>query len=183
MLPAFPLLAAAAVLALVRAAPRAAAVLVFLGAGLQLAEVARVHPHEISFFNVLAGGPERGEAWLNDSNLDWGQDLARLGVEMHRRGEAAGLTVAYFGGDEPAYRLPRARVFEPTQPDVRPGLYAVSSFLLCCGPETLVFHGDVAGARGLARLRAALRERGMSAGRVGYSIHLFRVPGAGPSER
>lgn len=183
MLPAVPLLAAAAVVALVRAAPHAAAGILLLGAGLQIAEVARVHPHEISFFNVLAGGPGRGEAWLNDSNLDWGQDLARLGLEMRRRGEEASLTVAYFGGDEPAYRLPRARVFEPTRPDAPPGLYAVSSFLLCCGPETLAFHGDVAGARGLARLRAQLRERGMPSGRVGYSIHLFRISGASRPDR
>jgi len=183
MLPAVPLLAAAAVVALVRAAPRAAAGIILLGAGLELAEVARVHPHEISFFNVLAGGPGRGEAWLNDSNLDWGQDLVRLGLEMRRRGEEASLTVAYFGGDEPAYRLARARIFEPTRPDAPPGLYAVSSFLLCCGPEALAFHGDVAGARGFARLRAQLRERGTPAGRVGYSIHLFRVPGASRPDR
>jgi hypothetical protein len=183
MLPAVPLLAAAAIVGLVRAAPRAAAGIILLGTGLELAEVARVHPHEISFFNVLAGGPGRGEAWLNDSNLDWGQDLARLGLEMRRRGEEASLTVAYFGGDEPAYRLPRARIFEPMRPDAPPGLYAVSSFLLCCGPEALAFHGDVAGARGLARLRAQLRERGTPAGRVGYSIHLFRVPGASRPDR
>jgi len=69
------------------------------------------------------------------------------------------------------------------RPDAPPGLYAVSSFLLCCGPEALAFHGDVAGARGLARLRAQLRERGTPAGRVGYSIHLFRVPGASRPDR
>jgi hypothetical protein len=184
ILPVFPLFASAAVLALVRAAtPRVAASVLLLGAGLEIAEVARVHPHEMSFFNVLAGGPSRGELWLNDSNLDWGQDLSRLGVEMKRRGEEARLTVAYFGGDEPSYRLPRSRNFDPARPDVPPGLYAVSSFLLCCGPETLAFHGDLGDARGLARLRAFLRERGTPAGRVGYSIHLFRVPGASESER
>ena len=184
MLPVFPLLAAAAVLALFRAATRARRRgSSFSAPALELGEVARVHPHEMSFFNVLAGGPERGEAWLNDSNLDWGQDLTRLGLEMRKRGEEAGLTVAYFGGDEPAYRLPRARLFDPARPDAPPGLYAVSSFLLCCGPEALAFHGDVVGARGLARLRSRLRERGTSAGRVGYSIDLFRIPGATRPDR
>lgn len=184
MLPAFPLLASAAVVALCRAwTPRVAAGVLLLGAGLEIVEVARVHPHEMSFFNLLAGGPARGEAWLNDSNLDWGQDLTRLGLEMRRRGEEASVTVAYFGGDEPAYRLPGARIFDPVRPDAPPGLYAISSFLLCCGPETLAFHGDLADARGLARLRALVRDRGTPAGRVGYSIHLFRIPGASESER
>ncbi|MFI5180226.1 MAG: hypothetical protein ACHQPI_02420 [Thermoanaerobaculia bacterium] len=184
ILPAFPLLAAAAGIALARAlTPRAAAGILLLGAGLEVAEVARVHPHEMSFFNLLAGGPARGEAWLNDSNLDWGQDLSRLGLEMKRRGEEASVTVAYFGGDEPAYRLPRARIFDPTRPGASPGLYAISSFLLCCGPETLAFHGDLTDARGLERLRALLRDRGTPAGRVGYSIHLVRIPGASEPER
>ncbi len=184
ILPVYPLLASAAALALVRGTnPRTAAGILLLGAGLETAEVARVHPHEMSFFNALAGGPSHGEAWLNDSNLDWGQDLARLGVEMRGRGEESSLTVAYFGGDEPAYRLPLARVFDTARPEIPPGLYAVSSFLLCCGPETLAFHGELEDARGLARLRALLRQQGTPAGRVGYSIHLFRVPGASAPER
>ena len=184
MLPAVPLLAAAAVLAVVRAVtPRAAATILFLGAALQAAEVFRVHPHEMSFFNVLAGGPEEGAAWLNDSNLDWGQDLRRLAATLRERGEEGSTTVAYFGGADPAVTLPRARVFDPTRPDVPPGLYAVSSFLLCCGPETLRFHGDSAAAAGFARLRRAVLTRGERAGRVGYSIELFRIRGGSEPAR
>jgi hypothetical protein len=184
MLPAIPLLVAAAVLAVVRAlTPRAAAAVLLLGAFGQAAEVVRVHPYEMSFFNVLAGGPENGEAWLNDSNLDWGQDLLRLAAVLKERGEDAGATVAYFGGDDPAVEIPRARVFDPARPDVPAGLYAVSSFLLCCGPETLLVHGDVAGAAGYERLRRAARERGTPVGRVGYSIHLFRISGGNEPAR
>jgi hypothetical protein len=178
MMPAVPLLVTAAVLALVRAlTPRAAAAVLLLGAVAQAAEVARVHPHEMSFFNLAAGGPENGEAWLNDSNLDWGQDLLRLAAELKTRGEDAGTTVAYFGGDDPAVEIPRARVFDPRRPEIPPGLYAVSSFLLCCGPETLLVHGDARGAAGYERLRRAVRERGTPVGRVGYSIHLIRISG------
>jgi hypothetical protein len=178
MLPAITLLVAAAVLALVRALPaRTAAAFLLLGAALQVVEVARVHPHEMSFFNVLAGGPGNGEAWLNDSNLDWGQDLLRLAAELKTRGEEARTTVAYFGGDDPAVEIPRARVFDPARPDLPDGLYAVSSFLLCCGPETLLLHGDAAGAAGYERLRRAVLERGTPVGRVGYSIHLIRISG------
>ena len=36
------------------------------------------------------GGPSRGHLWLNDSNLDWGQDLVRLARELERRGGEAG---------------------------------------------------------------------------------------------
>ena len=36
------------------------------------------YPHYLSFFNLIAGGRENGHRVLNDSNLDWGQDLKRL---------------------------------------------------------------------------------------------------------
>ena len=43
--------------------------------------VGMIHPHELSYFNVLAGGPLGGRRILSDSCLDWGQgarSLARL---------------------------------------------------------------------------------------------------------
>lgn len=177
LLPAVPLLVLAAVVSVVRAVPprTAAGILVPL-ALLQAVETARVHPHEISFFNAFVGGPANGEAWLSDSNVDWGQDLRRLAARA-----AAGefpeerLTVAYFGGDSPAFRMPRARLFQPAVSEVSPGLYAISSFLLACGPEFLAVKGDVASADGIARLRRALSERGEHVGRVGYSIGIFRL--------
>ena len=178
ILPAVPLLVVSAVLVIVRALPPRPAVALLVAAVLaEAAEVARVHPHEMSFFNALAGGPARGEAWLNDSNLDWGQDLRRLAIDLRRTGRDAETTVAYFGGDDPSYELPRARVFDPARSDIPPGSYAVSSFLLCCGPEALLFHGDAASAAGYLRLRQAAQERGTDEGRVGYSIHLVRISG------
>ncbi len=33
-----------------------------------------VYPHFISYFNLLAGGPENGSEFLLDSNIDWGQN-------------------------------------------------------------------------------------------------------------
>ncbi len=38
-----------------------------------------IFPYYLAFFNVLAGGPKNGPKLLVDSNLDWGQDLKRLG--------------------------------------------------------------------------------------------------------
>src|SRR4029077_2189123 len=68
------------------------------------AELARIHPHELSYFNPLAGGPEGGRRYLSDSNVDWGLDLKRLAARMRVDGGAPP-TVAYFGGDDVAYRL------------------------------------------------------------------------------
>jgi hypothetical protein len=176
MLPAYPLFLAAAVVILFRHLPQPWAVGVAgLAAVLQLVEVARVHPSEMSFFNALAGGPSNGEAWLNDSNLDWGQDLRRLARALRAEGRDGDVTVAYFGGSDPAYYLPRARIFDPDAGVVPPGLYAVSSFLRCCGPEAMAFHGRPRAAAGYERLRRVLAARGEPVGRVGYSIALYRV--------
>jgi hypothetical protein len=41
-------------------------------------ETAWIHPDYLAFFNFACGGPTRGDRYLLDSNLDWGQDMARL---------------------------------------------------------------------------------------------------------
>ena len=78
-------------------------------------EVLAVHPHELAFFNAAAGGSRGGRRFLVDSNLDWGQDLARLSAaapayssepasrDRLRRGSAAPLSRA------PAARARRRR--------------------------------------------------------------------------
>lgn len=49
-------------------------------------ETARVHPDYLPFFNVLAGGSQAGQKYLADSNLDWGQDLARAAAWLKASG-------------------------------------------------------------------------------------------------
>ncbi|HNQ24541.1 MAG TPA: glycosyltransferase family 39 protein [Phycisphaerae bacterium] len=39
-----------------------------------VAEAARITPHQLSYFNQLAGGPRHGHRVLVDSNYDWGQN-------------------------------------------------------------------------------------------------------------
>ena len=71
-----------------------------LGQGLA---VLKVHPHELSYFNELAGGARGGRKILADSNLDWGQgarDLARL---QRRYPDLSDLTTFYFGDTHPAH--------------------------------------------------------------------------------
>ncbi len=183
MLPVYPLLAAAAVLVLFRALPaRAAAAVLAAGVTIQAAETLAVHPHELSFFNAAIGGPSHGAAWLNDSNLDWGQDLSRLVTRLRADGEEEGTTIAYFGGGDPAYYAPRSRVFDGLKDPLASGRYAVSEFIRCCGPEAMAFHGDRAGAAGFERLRRALNERGtpLPSEGMGYSIVLWELKEKSP---
>ena len=61
------------------------------------------HPYELTYFNILAGGPRGGRHILADSNLDWGQGLDALVRLQRERPEFRDLTLYYFGDTEPAY--------------------------------------------------------------------------------
>lgn len=64
--------------------------------GVYAASVLWQHPHYLSFFNGLIGGPGNGHRYAVDSNLDWGQDLLMLKHYRETQGdEAYGLL--YFG--------------------------------------------------------------------------------------
>ena len=45
----------------------------------QISSAVRAYPDHMSYFNELVGGPENGYKYLDDSNVEWGQDLKRLG--------------------------------------------------------------------------------------------------------
>ena len=152
---------------------RAAAALWLLLPVVSAAELVRIHPHELSYFNPLAGGPSGGARILSDSNIDWGLDLRRLAAELKRRGvPKEDLTVSYFGGDNVSYRLGVPDF--SARPVVHGRLAAISVFMLQAGPEFSEYHGDPAMAealRGLQRRVAA----GRPAGRIGHSIYLFEL--------
>lgn len=169
-----PLAAIAAGAALTSPAPRlrrAAA----LGALLVSAvEIATVHPHELSFFNALAGGPEGGRRFFVDSNLDWGQDLLRL-AEVAPAIAPGGLGTVVFGGDLPARHAPLLRPPLPGEEE-RPGtLLAVGEAPLALGPELLRAKGAVVDADRLERIRTVLGERGRRVGEIGGSIGIWRI--------
>ena len=99
-----------------------------------------IHPHYLSYFNVVAGGPENGPSLLADSNVDWGQDLLRLQDWMEEN-DVHSVKLGWFGIGDPAYYginyepmpgFPRAEFlsqwttppFNTTQPE--PGIYAIS---------------------------------------------------------
>jgi hypothetical protein len=90
------------------------------------AVVTRTHPHHLSYFNELAGGPEQGWRWLAESNIDWGQDLLFLKDWLARHPEAAGsVRLAYYGGIGPHLVGVRAPPI-PWQEGPQPGWFAVS---------------------------------------------------------
>jgi 4-amino-4-deoxy-L-arabinose transferase-like glycosyltransferase len=77
------------------------ALLFLLVLGLLLGD-ARIHPHYLSTFNSLAGGPANGHRFLVDSNIDWGQDLLRLRA-WAAENEVQRLKLGWFGTADPDY--------------------------------------------------------------------------------
>ena len=113
LLPAFPLtfvLVANQIVAFARQIEhrRVAAWVFRLALGALLAwqafTVLRVHPSYLAYFNEMAGGPDGGWRYVNDSNLDWGQDLKRLSRFVEQRGIGR-IRVDAFGPADPTYYL------------------------------------------------------------------------------
>lgn len=149
VLPAFPFLAILAAGAFYsrRPAVRVAAVLLVAS---HVAESARAHPDYLAYFNQIAHG--RGERFLLDSNLDWGQDLARLGRYLQEH-HIEWVYLSYFGRSSAAKMGVNAKDLPPDKPTR--GWVAVSLSNLMMKPEL-----------------AWLRDR-KPAARVGKSIWLY----------
>jgi hypothetical protein len=77
--------------------------LIGLGMAGQALAVAAIHPFELTYFNVLAGGPLGGRHVLSDSNLDWGQGLKSLACLQRAEPVFRDLTLYYFGDTDPAW--------------------------------------------------------------------------------
>jgi hypothetical protein len=65
-------------------------------AGSLLVTHALIWPDYLAYFNLAAGGPDRGHEYLLDSNLDWGQDLVALREFIDRK-QIESIDLAYFG--------------------------------------------------------------------------------------
>jgi hypothetical protein len=61
---------------------------------------AQAAPHQIAYFNELAGGPVGGLRFVADSNLDWGQGLPELKAYTDREGLDV-IYLSYFGTARP----------------------------------------------------------------------------------
>lgn len=121
----------------------------------------RIYPDYLAYFNELIGGPKYGIEYLDDSNIDWGQNLKRLKryLDEHALERAK---LLYFGTGRPKYYGIRA---EPMQlSDLgrtpEPGIYIIS-------------------ANALVRARAYFNidwlKRYTLVDVIGYSFYVFRV--------
>ena len=175
ILPVYPLLAIAGAGILAERLPRlfplaAGALLLGSATSLYLA-----HPNEMSYFNVLAGGTEGGRRWLSDSNVDWGQDLKRLGATLREKGWEDTTTIVAYSGLPMNYYSPRAKILDPAAPPAA-GRYAVGATVEAIGPAFASRIEGPAAGRKVAELLALLRSRGRRIGRVGGSITIWELP-------
>lgn len=149
-----------------------------IGLGLLILGAVRIHPHYLSYFNLIAGGAENGYRVLIDSNVDWGQDLLRLKDWMEKE-NVARVKLGWFGSADPDYYgidhdpLPGIGrddffrrwwevPFNTDQPE--PGVYAISATSLWEIPLRLEEK----------TVYAWFREREPD-DRVGYSILIYDV--------
>lgn len=148
-------------------------------------------PHYISHFSLLVGGARGGEKILNDSNLDWGQDWARL-AQVAKRKNWQPLYAVYLGADDPSgYGMPMENLlFTGRLPAA--GYVAVSSWTATVGPEYFTYSGLPENARYLRKLLSFL-QRCPVVGKVGDTIKVYRCgeraepppeqPGPAPTPR
>ena len=146
-----------------------------------LLEAALAHPQYLGYFNVFAGGPDRGYRVLSDSSADWGESLPQVKHWLEERkgrpGEKPPVYFSYFGNldlahygidDQTAVLLPQfydTRLVKPYP--FLPGTYVISTTMLngiygtpCMGPwrpayETLYRET----LQDMARFHAAMKDR------------------------
>jgi hypothetical protein len=130
-----------------------------------------VYPHSLSYFNELVGGPRYGYRHLNNSNIDWNQDLLYLGRWYGEHPEARPLGVVLFR-DSVNPRLVGIEPAEvPAHPDLEtpfgiaprrvgplPGWYAVSVNWLVSRDGEYEYFRELE-----------------PVGRAGYSIYIYHV--------
>jgi hypothetical protein len=165
LLPVYPLLFIF-VSRLVHALPgrRAARVIAVVLAVWYAAGTLRIFPDHLAYFNELVGGPAAGHRWLDDSNIDWGQDLKRLKRYMDERGIEE-VRLRYGRNDSPGYYGIRSLPVSDREwaGEPRPGVYAIGTHLLIRGE----YYARESGAA------TDWLSRHEPIGRVGYSIYLF----------
>lgn len=125
----------------------------------------RIFPDHLAYFNELVGGPSRGFDYLDDSNLDWGQDLKRLKAWLDEK-RIPQVYLGYSGRASPEYYGISYRDLTDQDLEVkpRPGVYAMSVMWLIRG--RMVAHREGIHSDWLDRYKPI--------GRVGYSIYVYR---------
>ena len=188
VLPAFPfvVIATSKLVYFLRRGPWQAGLLVAVLALWAVGSSLRVYPHSLSYFNELAGGPKNGHNHLENSNIDWGQDLLFLKSWLDRHPEARPLGLAYYNAVDPhlvgiEFELP---AYGPTGTAERdpakllqlgplPGYYAVSVNYLR-GSNFPVHNGQGDYQRPPLHAYEYFR-RFKPIARAGYSIYIYHL--------
>lgn len=93
---------------------------------LSFAETLKIHPHYMSYFNQLCGGPDNGWKYLRETNTDYGQDLPAL-ANYIKKNNISNFKFLYCGTAEPKYYGLKYEGFEKSDFET-PGncIYAIS---------------------------------------------------------
>jgi hypothetical protein len=133
ILPCYPLLFVLAGVLPAFLAPRLrrSGLLLALLAGAQAVEAVAHQPDHLAYFNVFAGGARNAPFWLDDSNVDWGQELGRLPGWLDEHG-IDHVRAIFMGRAAPGYyRISWEPVPVTDLSDgPRPGAYVVSAHML-----------------------------------------------------
>ena len=126
-----------------------------------------VFPNHLAYFNELVGGPSHGMDWLDDSNVDWGQELKNAKLFLDRRGINSVTIYTFSIFDNPSYYgihgvRPNSKEWTAivTSPRPAPGVYVVSAHWLA-----------IMKAIGIDWMK-----KYPVIGNLGYSMYVFRVP-------
>lgn len=141
------------------------------------------HPDYLPFFNRVAGGKEGGIHWLGDSNLDWGQDLARLAPWLEAHGIERPRLLYYGAGVPAAYGIERRpMIASDWWEGPRPGDYVISAQYLIRG----LYSARTTEGAGRSREEGAASDwlrRYEPSDVLGGTLYLYRFPPAATPDR
>ena len=146
---------------------RVAAMVTLVLLSLAAVETFMIYPNHLSYFSIAAGGPKQGPYLLNDSNIDWGQDLPALARWQQENG-VSDMRFSYFGNANPASYGVQATPFPDSVQELLnppPGIYAISVHNLI---------GNTALRRDYGPKADWLRSY-KPIGRAGHSIYIYNV--------
>jgi hypothetical protein len=88
---------------------------------------AKIFPDYLTYFNEFTGGPRSGIYYLDNSNIDWGQDLKRLKPYMDEQGIKK-IKLIYSGTADPGYYKIKTEpvTLEEQSSGPQSGYYAIS---------------------------------------------------------
>ena len=169
ILPALPFLLLFCAHALSGKLPRWRAITVIILLAWASINAATIYPHHLSYFNTLSGGPKRGPYLLDDSNIDWGQDLPGLATWEREHPDARPLRLLYFGTMSPEIYEVKAQHLHGFPEDIlepQKGYYAISAHNLTHFRKLKKrFNIDI---DWLTKYKPI--------DRVGYSIYIYKFP-------